>query len=182
MRKLSFFLFVSCFLFFFAGKASAADLFVSPESGDLGVGQQFEATVRAQDSRGALSLPVRSPELRVRERPAFVIGNFEVSQFWLFTGLIIILVGSFSSGFITYRLHNRKHRQRIADKIIIAERDIHGSFSTINQTMDKFNDALKDGKVDPKEVTELKFGTEKLKKNLEKMEEYIVEGIEEIKD
>ena len=142
----------------------------------------YYAEVRAQDSRGALSLPVRSPELRVRERPAFVIGNFEVSQFWLFTGLIIILVGSFSSGFITYRLHNRKHRQRIADKIIIAERDIHGSFSTINQAMDKFSDALKDGKVDPKEVTELKFGTEKLKKNLEKMEEYIVEGIEEIKD
>lgn len=143
---------------------------------------EYYAEVRAQDSRGALSLPVQSPTLKVRERPAFIIGAFEVTQFWLFTGLIIILLGSFSSGFITYRLHNTKHRRRINDKIIIAQRDIHGSFSTIKQSVEKFGEAVKDGKVDTKELTEMKFGIDKLQKNLEKMEEYIVEGIEEIKD
>lgn len=143
---------------------------------------EYYAEVRAQDSRGALSLPVQSQTLRVRERPAFIIGTFEVTQFWLFTGLILILLGSFSSGFVTFRLRETKHRRRINDKIIIAQRDIHGSFSTIKQSVEKFGEAVKDGKVDMKELTEMKFGIDKLQKNLEKMEEYIVEGIEEIKD
>lgn len=51
----------------------------------------YVAEVTAQDKRGALSLPVKS-DFKVKERPLLTLGGIEITQFWFFVGLLIILL------------------------------------------------------------------------------------------
>lgn len=137
---------------------------------------KYYLEVQAKDSRSALSLPVKSEMLRVREKPVLVIGSFEVTQFWLFMYLIILLLIGVGIGWASYRFW----AVRIEHKTIIAKRDISNLLAGITKAVDSVNSNLDKPDFEEKNRIEAKFHAEKARQDLKKMEKYLIEEIEEI--
>jgi len=140
----------------------------------------FEVT--AQDARGALSLPVKSTFIKVRERPVFNIGSVEITAKMLLGGMIVVLILGFTAGVILIRKKTYKFKQRTADKIIVAERDLSGVFTNISGSLEKCLRVFDDRKITPREAMELQGHLKNLENSLDKMKKYLAEEIEEIDD
>ena len=138
----------------------------------------YSAEVLARDQREALSLPVHSEFIKVRERPIITIAGFGITQFWFFVGLIVILFLGFGGGWFSYRLW----REQLGRKVVIAERDVVTVFNLIKTDVDKALRSYADKRVDEREATEMEFLLNKIKGNLEKMQKYILENIKEISE
>ncbi len=132
----------------------------------------------ARDKRGALSLPVTSELIRVRERPLLVVAGFEITQGWFFTGLTLILLFGFGIGWFSYRLWH----ERIKRKIVIAQRDVANAFGIIKRDLDDISGRLADKKIDSREINEIEVHLKRIGVNMAKMQKYIIENIEEIKE
>lgn len=137
---------------------------------------QYVVEVVAQDERGALSLPVLSDTLTVKQRPVLILGSLEITQFWFFTLLILVLVGSFGAGWFAVRLKQIQQGR----KVIIAQRDIANAIAVIKKDVDVILAKYSDGKIDETEVSEIQYLTKKINVNLEKARKYIVEEVEDI--
>ncbi len=133
-----------------------------------------EAT--AQDARGALSLPTQSDLIRVRERPLLTIAGFEITQFWFFIGLLSILLFGFAIGWFSYSAWRRQLNRRA----IIAQRDVANLFATIKQDLEKVLASYADKRLDQREISEIEFIINRLKDNLEKAQNHVLENIKEI--
>lgn len=138
----------------------------------------YEVEAQARDARGALSLPAVSEMIRIRERPLFTLGSFEVTQFWFFIGLIIILLSGFGAGWYSYRIW----KAQIERKAVIAKRDVNSACNLVNRNIDKMLQSYKDKKISEQEAAEMEFLLKKTKSEIEKLQKYILEGIEEIPD
>jgi hypothetical protein len=142
--------------------------------------ETYYLEVKAQDERGALSLPVKSSFIQVREKPIFVIGNFEITTKIFFGGIIIILLSGFLSGFLFFRNKVKKKEELVAQKIIIAEKDLLSLFKIIMNDLEKALKAFDDKKIDKNEVIELELYLKRIKEKINNTKKYIIEGIEEI--
>ncbi len=92
----------------------------------------YVVEVVAQDERGALSLPVLSDTLTVKQRPVLVLGSLEITQFWFFTLLILVLLASFGAGwFLVYLKQVQQGR-----KVTIAQRDIANIIAGMKKDVD----------------------------------------------
>lgn len=140
-------------------------------------GKYFVEAV-AQDSRGALSLPVKSEIFKVRKRPLFTVAGIGITETWFFIGLIIILLGGFAGGWFAYHLW----RSQIKRRVIIAQRDVVSAFGMIKNDVDKMLAKYADKRLDELEASEIEFILKKVSENLEKMEKYVIENIKEISD
>lgn len=132
--------------------------------------------VVARDARGAMSYPVTSNVFKVRPRPALVLGTFEVTQFWFFTLVIIVLLGGTGAGWSVVRLKEQQQSR----KVMIAQRDIINSFANIKKDVDKVLEKYSDDKIDETEVSEIRHLAKRISENLEKSRKYIVEDVGEI--
>lgn len=132
--------------------------------------------VVARDARGALSYPVVSDVFRVRPRPALVLGSLEITQFWFFTIVILILLGGVGLGWLVIRLK----RQQQARKVMIAQRDIANVFSNIKKDTDKILDKYSDDKIDEAEISEIRHLTKKVEENIEKGRKYVIDDVGDI--
>src|SRR3989338_4398375 len=132
--------------------------------------------VTAQDQRGALSLSVKSEIFQVRERPLFTVAGIGVTQFWFFTGLIIVLLGGFVLGWIFYRTW----RVQLGRKAVVAQRDVVTAFDVIGKDIDTMLSSYADKRLNKREAAEVEFLLRKIKENSQKMQKYVVENIEEI--
>lgn len=141
----------------------------------LGSGSYFFEVV-AKDSRGALSLPVKSEVFKIKERPLFTIAGFGITQFWFFVGLIVILLAGFGVGTLSHHLW----KAQLARRTVVAQRDVVSSFDVIGKDIDKALSNYQDNRVSKTEASEIDFLLKKVKGNLGKMKKYIVENIDEI--
>ncbi len=132
----------------------------------------------AKDSRGALSLPVKSDVITVREKPLFTLGGVGITQLWFFVGLIAILLIGFAVGWFAYMLWLRQ----LGRKLTIAERDVVNAFNVIKTDLEKISKALSVKKVTDKEVNEVKFVLKHTNAETDKLRKYIIENLEEIND
>jgi hypothetical protein len=137
---------------------------------------KYYIEVTAKDKRGALSLPVKSDTITVRERPLLTIRGVEITQLTALVSLIILLLLAFTAGWYARRL-TRKQRQR---KITIAERDTAALLNLIKKDLDKIMKSYGNGKLDKREMEEVKQVLKKVEENLNKMQKYVVPEIGEI--
>ncbi len=137
---------------------------------------KYHVEIQSKDGRGALSLPVISSTIRVRERPLFTLGGLEVTQFGFFFGLIVILLGAFGSGFWAQRLW----KKQLGRKLVIAGRDVVSVFGVIKKDLDNVLSKYSDQKISAVENTEIGFLLKKTKADLEKMQKYITDNINDL--
>ena len=137
---------------------------------------KYIVEVIAKDARGALSLPVTSEVVTVKQRPVLILGSLEITQFWFFTLLIVILLGGFGAAWLYVRL---KEAQQ-ARKVIIAQRDIANAIATIKKDVDGILAKYADDKIDETEVSEIQYLAKKISTNLDRARKYIVEDIGDI--
>jgi len=134
----------------------------------------IEAT--SQDSRGALSLPVKSDQISVQERPIMVIWGFNITYIQLIIFLVIVLVLGYAIGWYSNRMATGQ-RQR---KILISQRDVSASFNVIKRDVEKALKTWDDGKLEPYEITQIEFLLKNINENIEKLQKYIISGIKDI--
>jgi len=123
---------------------------------------RYTASIQNKDLRGALSLTVTAPEIRVTGR---------------YTSTIIVLVVVLFTTIIVGYLFYKNRRARTALRIQVAERDAANVFKMIEADVAKLQDAQKTSTVADEE-----FIAEKLKKNVGKMGSYIKEEIDRAKE
>lgn len=136
----------------------------------------YVVEVIARDERGAMSYPVVSDEFKVRPRPALVLGSIEVTQFWFFTIVILILLGGVGLGWLVIRMREQQQGR----KVMIAQRDIINTFANIQKDIEKILEKYSDDKIDESEVSEIKHLAKKVEASLEKARKYVVEDVGEI--
>ena len=130
------------------------------------------------DSRSAVSLQVKSSAIRVKERPLLTVAGFDITQFWLLTFIILLLLIGFVGGWLTVRLA-KTQRSR---KVVVAQRDIVTVFSIVKKDLDKILESYHDKKIDEREASEIEFLLKRININIEKMQQYLLENIKEIND
>ncbi len=130
----------------------------------------------AQDSRGALSLPVKSDAINAEERPIVTILGFGITYTDLIIILLIILIGGYGVGWYTGKLVS-KQRQR---RIIISQRDVSASFNVIKRDVQEALKSWNDGKIESHELTQIEFLLKNINANIDKLQKYIISGIKDI--
>ncbi len=138
----------------------------------------YYVEIKAQDSRGAWSLPVKSENINLSERPVITIGGIDLTYKWFVITLIVILLISFVLGYWT-RLLSRISRQR---RILIAERDVNAQLQNIKKDVSGLIEKHKNIEAcTPKSIeNEVNFVLKKIETNIQKNSDYILENIEEI--
>lgn len=130
----------------------------------------------ARDARGASSYPVTSDTFRVRPRPALVLGRVEITQFWFFTFLTLLLLGGFIAGWLFVKFE----REQRARKIVICQRDISNILAMVKKDIDRILEKYTDDKIDETEVSEIRHIAKKASDNIEKSGKYCMQSIGEI--
>lgn len=136
----------------------------------------IEAT--AQDERGASSLLVTSETISVKEKPILTLGGIEITQFWFFIGLILIIVAAFLIGWFSYSMW----KKQVGRKIVIAQRDALNVFAMMEKDIEKLLKNYVDGVIDNREASEMEYLLKKMKENIAKTKKYIIENINQINE
>lgn len=123
---------------------------------------RYVATIQSKDARGALSLVVTAPEIRVTGKYTNTI---------IIT--LVILLGALFGGFWFYE----RRRERTKLRIQVAERDTANVFNMIKTDVEKLRDAQK-----TETTADDEFIADKLKKNVEKMGSYVKDEIGRAKE
>lgn len=134
--------------------------------------------VTAEDERGAHSLPIRSEEINLTERPIISIFGFGLTYKLFLVFLLAIVLVSFGLGSWTRKLQ-RESRQR---NILIAERDVNSQLLNIKKDVASLIKKHKTKQAcTPKNIeNEVNYVLKKIEDNIQKNSEYILENIEEI--
>lgn len=122
----------------------------------------YKATIQNKDARGARSLIVDSPEIRVTGKYTNMI-----------IGFIIVLIGTLIGGLLLYR----KRRERTRLRLEVAQSDVSKIFKIIESDVEKLQQAQKT----PTPADD-EFTVEKLKQDTEKMGSYIKKEIDRAKE
>jgi hypothetical protein len=138
----------------------------------------YYVEVVARDSKRALSLPVKSADFVVRDKPLFSLGGFEVTSIGLVFALLFLMIGGFVAGFYT----QKAAREQRGRRAIIAERDISVVFGLLKKDIDKMLSDYEDGTLTETESKEIEFYLKRMRDNLDKNKRYMTENVEEIKD
>jgi hypothetical protein len=118
-----------------------------------------------QDDSGISTAPVRSDLIDVQGPFAFIIGIFSV--------LVIILLFSFVSILYINKAAEIKRYRRI----LACQRDIIASYNILKSDVDRAKKDLNDGKIGEQKINEMKFFLNRVSDNLEKMNKYVVQGV-----
>lgn len=133
---------------------------------------RYVVTARGQDSRGALSLVVESPEVRVKSKPIIQIGPLLLGKGGAALFLLLLLVAGFGGGIWFYR----KRQEKLAMRVSFTESEIAKIFQLMRADTERLAKA-KETAADSDDEYALK----RLQENIQKMEGYLKKGIEKIK-
>lgn len=118
-----------------------------------------------QDPNGYPIRSVRSDPIKIRGSFAFIVGIFSI--------LVIILLAGFVGGWYINKLAETKRFRRI----LMSQRDIVASYNVLKKDVDRAREILHGTKEDKWKVTEADFFVKRIEENLEKMNKYVVQGI-----
>ena len=133
---------------------------------------QYILTVQSQDERGALSLVVESPEVRVKSKPIIQLGSFQLGMGGALIFLLLVIAGGFGGGVWFYK----KRQEKLTLRVDLAGSEITKIFNLIKEDIEKFLEAFKTPTTGDDE-----YAMERLQENITKMESYLKKGVEKIK-
>ncbi len=128
--------------------------------------------VTAQDGRGALSLVVKSQEIKVTPKPIIQIGAFQLGAGGAILLLLFILVAGFIGGALVYSERQKKLMLRVS----FTESEIAKIFKIIAEDAEALYNSFKTSTTIDDE-----YALKRLQDNIAKMEAYLKKGVEKIK-
>lgn len=132
---------------------------------------KYKIIAVSQDDRGALSLPVEFDNVIVKAKPIFKIGSFELNLWGIIILLVLLLIGSFISGYYFFKMKV----SRIDRKIFITKQDVVKVTDMIRKDMINLKTAL-----NTKDKFDDEFAIKELEENIAKIDKYIQKEIESI--
>jgi hypothetical protein len=132
---------------------------------------RYILTAQNQDGRGALSLVVESPEVRVKSKPIIQIGKFQLGTGGALIFLLILIAGGSVGGVWFYK----KRQGKLALRLLVVKTDMAKVFKLIQDDIEKLQQALKT----PTEADD-EFMKKRLRENIKKMEGYLKKEIEKL--
>jgi hypothetical protein len=132
---------------------------------------RYILAAQSQDERGALSLVVESPEVRVKSKPIIQIGKFQLGMGGAIILLIIIIVGGFSGGVWFYK----KRQKKITLRLLVVKTDMAKVFKLIQSDIEKLQQARRT----PTKADD-EFIVKRLGENIKKMERYLRKEMERL--
>jgi len=133
---------------------------------------RYILTAQSQDERGALSLVVKSLEVRVKSKPIIQIGKFQLGMGGALIFLLMVIAGGFGGGVWFYK----KRQGRLALRLLVVKTDLVKVFKLIQDDIEKLQQAMGTStKLDDE------FIIKRLQENIKKMEGYLKKEIEKIK-
>lgn len=132
----------------------------------------YKITVQNRDLRGALSLVVESPSIKVRGKPIIQIGPLKLGKGGTALLLLFILIAGFAGGVWFYK----KRQEKLAMRVSFAESEITKIFQLMKDDTKQLFDALKTSTIADDE-----YAVNRLRENIQKMEAYLKRGVEKIK-
>ncbi len=136
----------------------------------------YSVTVRAKDSRGALSLPTDPIQISYAEKAVISFFGLDITLSGL---LIIFMIGGILAAGWFYR-ETFMHFAKSQRESVIINRDLKNTFDAVRKGLNKIADIIK--KDVPIEVRELEFNaiSKKVENTLDKTEEYLSKDIEKL--
>jgi len=136
----------------------------------------YFVTVKAKDSRGALSLPTSLVKVKFVEKPVISLFGLDITL----KGLIVILV---VAGVLAASWFYRKTLLRLARsqrESIIISRDIKNAFDIVKKDIDGMAGMLKNNRSIEEKELEVNIMSKKIVDTLDKIEKYISRDIEKL--
>jgi hypothetical protein len=126
---------------------------------------KYYVTATAQDYQGNILGQAKSGPVEIKGSLAFMVFGFSF--------LIIILLTGFVGGWYISRVAEIKRYRRI----LISQRDILASYNVLRNDIDKVIKNLDGEKNEQWKVDDAKFFIKRTSENLEKMNKYVVKGV-----
>lgn len=133
---------------------------------------RYVVLAQSQDARGALSLIVESPEVRVKSKPIIQIGPFQLGKGSAALLLLLILIAGFGGGIWFYK----KRQEKLTMRVAFTESEITKIFQFLKQDIDQLRKSLQTPTTGDDE-----YALKRLQENIQKMEAYLKRGVEKLK-
>lgn len=132
----------------------------------------YRVTAQSQDTRGALSLVVDSPPIKVKSKPIIQIGPLQLGRGGAIGLLLFVLFTGFGGGVWFYK----KRQKKLALRVSFTEAEITKMFQLLKADVER----LLKARETPTTGNDV-YAIQSLRENIEKMEKYIKKGVEKIK-
>lgn len=132
----------------------------------------YMVTAQGRDARGALSLVVDSPAIKVKSKPIIQIGPLQLGRGGAIGLLLFVLLAGFGGGVWFYR----KWQKKLALRVSFTEAEITKMFQLLRADVERLLKA-RETETPGNDI----YAIQSLKENIEKMEKYIKKGVEKIK-
>lgn len=137
----------------------------------------YKILAQAIDSRGAQSLLIESSPISAVEKPLLTVAGIDITKTLFFSLLIMLILIAFGFGVMARSKISKERSQDVS----IARRDITNAFGVIVKDLDKILQKYTDGKIDAREILEIRLLIERIRDKAVSASKYIAEHIEEIK-
>lgn len=135
----------------------------------------YSVTALARDSRGASSLPVFTTFI-VTPRPFITFAGVQISQFWFFACILILL----AIGYIIGWWIGKKRKEKRGWHMLIAQRDVGSAFDQIQKELELIIERHEQKKLSKLDAQEMLQIVKRLVERVERVKQYIIDHIEEI--
>lgn len=132
----------------------------------------YKITAQSQDARGALSLIVESPPIKVKSKPIIQIGVFQLGKGGAAVLLLLILIVSFGGGVWFYK----KKQEKLLMSVSFTESEITKIFQLVRADVERLAKAR-----ETPTTSDDEYMLKRLQENIQKMELYLKKSIERIK-
>ncbi|MFI3156051.1 MAG: cohesin domain-containing protein [Methylococcaceae bacterium] len=129
----------------------------------------------AHDARDAQSLPTFAT-FSVIPRPFLVLGGIQISQFWFFAFIILLL----GLGYVLGWYIEKRLKEKRGWHMIIAQRDVDSAFNQVQKDLDDMVDRHEQKKLSGNDAEEMILIAKRLSSRIAKTKQYILDHIEEI--
>lgn len=132
----------------------------------------YKVTAQSQDGRGALSLVVESPLIKVKSKPIIQIGALQLGKGGAAILLLLIVIFGFGGGIWFYK----KRQEKLAMRVSFTESEIEKIFQLFKSDVDELKKAMQ-----TPTTSDDDYAIKRLEENIKKMELYLKRGVEKIK-
>lgn len=132
----------------------------------------YQATAQSQDARGALSLVVESPPIKIKSKPIIQIGPLQLGKGGAALALLLVLISGFGGGIWFYK----KRQEKLAMRVAFTESEITKIFQILKEDVGRLSQAIGTPTTGDDE-----YAIKRIQENIQKMEAYLKKGVEKIK-
>lgn len=129
-------------------------------------------TAKSRDARGALSLSVEAPGIRVQSKPIIQIGALQLGKGGAIVLLLLTIVAGFGGGFLFYK----KKQETLSLRLSFVGAEISKIFQLIQEDVERLHGAMHTSATADDE-----YAIQRLKEHVRTLESYLRKGVEKIK-